>query len=100
MEWVAFIIAVGALALAVLAFKRTGGLAEMKTKVDALSSLGLTEMKKQVEYLSPLGESLRKKTADVLDRLEKRVRGEEKKEQSDSIRKEEVGVKKGEGENG
>jgi len=31
-----------------------------------------------MESLSSLGESLRKKTADILDRLEKRVRGDEK----------------------
>jgi len=63
MEWVAFIISIIALGLSVLAMKRTGGVAEMK---------------KEVESLSSLGESLRKKSADILDRLEKRVRGEEK----------------------
>lgn len=52
MEWITFIIAVVALVLSIWALKRTGGLVEMKTKVDALSSLGLKEMKKQVD--SPL----------------------------------------------
>lgn len=75
MEWIALIVAVGALVLSIWALKRTGGLVEMKMKVDALSSIGLTEMKKQVETLSSLGESLREKTADILDRLEKKVRG-------------------------
>ena len=65
----------------------------MKAKVDALSSLGLTEMKKQVESIA---ESFREKTADILDRLEKKVRGEEKREEGDSIRREEEGPK-GEG---
>jgi len=92
MEWVALILAVGALVISIWALKRTGGLVDMKTKVDSLSSLGLTEMKKQVESLSTTGETLRKKTADILDRLEKRVRGEEKieekKEGGDSIKKE------------
>ena len=78
MEWITFIIAVVALVLSIWALKRTGGLIEMKTKVDGLSSLGLTEVKKQVESLSSMGESLREKTADVLERLEKKVRGEEK----------------------
>jgi len=78
MEWITFIIAIVALGLSIWALKRTGGLVEMKSKVDALSSLGLTEVKKQVESLSTLGESLREKTADILDRLEKKVRGEEK----------------------
>ncbi len=49
MEWVAFIFSIIALVLSIWALKRTGGLADMKVKVDSLSSLGLTEMKKQVE---------------------------------------------------
>ena len=78
MEWVAFIIAVIALGLSIWALKKMGGLEEMKTKVDSFSSLGLTEVKKQVDSLSSMGESLREKTADILERLEKKVRGEEK----------------------
>ncbi len=93
MEWIALILAVVALILSIWAIKRTGGLVEMKAKVDALSSLGLTEMKKQVESIA---ESFREKTADILDRLEKKVRGEEKREEGDSIRREEEGPK-GEG---
>ena len=92
MEWVALILSVGALIISIWALKRIGGLADMTTKVDSLSSLGLTELKKQVESLSSTGETLRKKTADILDRLEKRVRGdeklEEKKEEGNSVNKE------------
>ena len=80
MEWLAFIFSVLALVLSIWAIKKTGALAEMKTRVDALSSLGLTEMKKQGESLSSLGESVRGKTADALDRLGKKVRGDEKPE--------------------
>ena len=50
-------------------------------------------MKKEIESVSSLGESLRKKTADVLDRVEKKVRGDEKPEEKikegESIKKEE-----------
>jgi len=56
MEWIAFIISLVALGFSALAMRKTGGLAEMRKE----------------------GESLRKKTADLLDRVEKRVRGEEK----------------------
>jgi len=63
MEWVAFILSIAALGISLLALRRTGGIGEMK---------------KEMESLSSLGESLRKKTADILDRLEKRVRGDEK----------------------
>ncbi|MGQ9696155.1 MAG: hypothetical protein ACUVWV_15580 [Thermodesulfobacteriota bacterium] len=63
MEWVAFILSILALVISLLALKRAGGVGEVK---------------KEIESLSSMGESLRKKTADILDRLEKRVRGEEK----------------------
>ena len=63
MEWAAFILSIAALGISLLVLRRTGGIGEMKKEMDSLSSLG---------------ESLRKKTADILDRLEKRVRGEEK----------------------
>jgi cytosine/uracil/thiamine/allantoin permease len=67
MEWVTLIISVIALGLSIWAMKRTGG---------------LNEMKKEVESVSSLGESLRKKTADVLDRVEKKVRRDEKPEET------------------
>jgi hypothetical protein len=95
MEWLAFIFSVLALVLSVWALRRTGGLAEMKTKVENLSSLGLTEMKKQMESLSPLADSLRGKTADLFNLLEKKVRGEEKPEEK---LKREEGIQKEEGE--
>lgn len=63
MEWVAFILSILALVISFLALKRAGG---------------VREVKKEIESLSSMGESLRKKSADILDRLEKRVRGEEK----------------------
>jgi uncharacterized protein YoxC len=78
MGWITLIVAIVAVIFSIWALKRTGGLDEMKTKVDTFSSLGLAEMKKQVESFSSMSESLREKTADVLDRLEKKVRGEEK----------------------
>jgi len=80
MEWVALIISVIALGLSIWAMNRTGG---------------LKEMKKEIESVSSLGESLRKKTADVLDRVEKKVRGDEKPEEKI---KEGVTIKKEEGD--
>lgn len=75
MEWVAFILSILALVISLLALKRAGGVGEVK---------------KEIESLSSMGESLRKKTADILDRLEKRVRGEEKlKEEKEGELKEE-----------
>ena len=67
MEWVAFFISIAALGFSLLALKRTGGMGEMKKE----------------------GEALRKSSADLLERLEKRIRGEEKadsKEESPPVK--------------
>jgi len=54
-----FIIAVIALVIAIAAFKRTGGLGELKHQVQTL-------------------DSVRARTADALNRLEQLVRGKER----------------------
>jgi hypothetical protein len=93
MEWLALIFSILAVVLSIWTFRRMGGLTEIKTRMDALSSLGLTEMKKQGDSLSSLGESVRGKAADALDHLGKKVRGAEKPEEEikgeESVKKEE-----------
>ncbi len=69
MSVIALIISIVALILAYQAYSKSGGTVdELKTKVD---ELGITT------------ENLRKKTADTISRLEKAVRGEEKKAGTD-----------------
>lgn len=63
MEYVALLLSIIALVVAVLAYARTGGIREVKAQV---SSLGTTV------------ESVREKTADTLNKMEKLVRGSEK----------------------
>ena len=63
MEAVTLLIAVTALAIAIIAFARTGG---------------IHEVRRQVETMSLKTESARDKTADALDRLERLIRGREK----------------------
>ena len=63
MEVLTLLIAVAALAIAVAAYTRTGGIQKLRRQVDALGSAS---------------ESVREKTADVLDRLERLIRGREK----------------------
>jgi hypothetical protein len=72
------VIAVVALIIAILAYQRTGGTAELKRKIE--STVGPEDAKKQMESLSAMTDSLREKTADALDRLEKAVRKTEKGE--------------------
>lgn len=63
MEVLSLIIAVIAIAIAVAAFMRTGG---------------VRELKHQVQTLSSTTDSVRDRTADALNRLEQLVRGKER----------------------
>ena len=78
----AFIIAIVALIISVLAYQRTGGAKELKKTVDSLSSTMETlkdragvGLKEQMETLTSVTESLKDKTAGAIDRLEKALRG-------------------------
>jgi len=61
----AFIISVIALVLAIVAFRRTGGMTDLKEEVDSLGSVTNT---------------LRDKTANTLEKMEKAVRKTDKDE--------------------
>jgi uncharacterized protein YoxC len=81
---ITFIIAIVALIISLLAYRRAGGARELKKTVDSLTSTmeSLTGragvgLKEQVEHLTSVTESLREKTADIIDRVEKAVRREE-----------------------
>jgi hypothetical protein len=78
MEGITLLIAVVALILAILAYQRTGGTAELKRQIEAGTSS--PELKKQIDALVAMTDSLREKTADALDRLEKVIRKTEKAE--------------------
>lgn len=78
MEGITLLIAVVALIIAILAYQRTGGTAELKRQIDA--GVSSPELKKQVDALAAMTDSLREKTADALDRLEKVIRKTEKGE--------------------
>jgi hypothetical protein len=78
MEGITLLIAVVALIIAILAYQRTGGTAELKRQIEAGTSS--PELKKQVDALVAITDSLREKTADALDRLEKVIRKTEKAE--------------------
>ena len=78
---VTFIIAIIALIISILAYRRTGGAKELKKTVDNLSSTMESvkdrtgeSVREQVEKLTSVTESLREKTADAIDRVEKSLR--------------------------
>ncbi len=78
MEGITLLIAVAALIIAILAYQRTGGTAELKRQIESATSS--PDLKRQVDSLIALTDSLREKTADALDRLEKVIRKTEKGE--------------------
>jgi hypothetical protein len=70
MEIVALIISIVALIIGIVAYSRTGGVADLKKRVEDLTNAGET-------MVSKASDSLRDKTADVLGKVEDAVRGEE-----------------------
>jgi hypothetical protein len=78
MEALTLFIAVVALIVAILAYQRTGGTAELVRKIE--SGISSEDLKKQMSALTSMTDALREKTADALDRLEKVIRRTEKSE--------------------
>jgi len=74
MEAVALIISIVALIIAIMAYSRAGGVADLKKRVEALTDAGET-------IVSKASDSLRDKTADVLGKVEDAVRGEEQEKE-------------------
>jgi hypothetical protein len=74
MDVLALLISVIALILAYSAYRKSGGSTE--------------ELKSKVEDIGITTESLRLKTADLLNRLEKTVRGENKKVKDEAVSEE------------
>lgn len=74
MEALTLLIAVIALGIAIVAFKRTGG---------------IEDLRHQVEGFGSKSEMARQKTADALNRLEQLIRGKEKPRTEKDTEKEE-----------
>jgi hypothetical protein len=76
MEAITLLIAVAALIIAILAYQRTGGTAELKRRFESKTSS--LDLKQEMDTLVTMTDALREKTADALDRLEKVIRKTEK----------------------
>jgi len=79
---ITLIIAIIALLISILAYRRAGGAKELRKTVDSLASTlesvkdhAGEGLKEQVKHLTSVTESLKEKTADAIDRVEKAVRG-------------------------
>jgi len=87
METLALIISIIALIIAILAYQKVGGVADLKKQTEVLTNVGDTIVKAT--------DSLRDKTANILERMEGAVRGtEEKKEGEKSKEKPKAGKEK------
>jgi len=76
MEIVALLFAVAAFIISILAYRRTGGTAELKRQIASKTSS--LDLKQEMNTLVTMADALREKTADALDRLEKVIRKTEK----------------------
>ena len=85
MEIFALIISIIALIIAILAYNKVGGVADLKKQTEVLTNVGDTIVKAT--------DSLRDKTANILDRMEAAVRGTEEKEDAPKAEKKKVGEK-------
>jgi len=86
---ISFIIAIIALLISILAYRRAGGARELKKTVDSLTSTMESlkdrtggSVREQVEKLTSVTDSLRERTADVIDRAEKVLRGKPEEKSS------------------
>ena len=70
METVALIISIVALIIAIVAYSRTGGVADLKKRVETLTNASES-------IVSKASDSLRDKAADMLGKVEDAVRGED-----------------------
>jgi len=78
MVYLTLILAVIALVIAILAYQKAGGLADLKKQIEQITSSD--EVKRSVQTLTSATESLKEKTADAIGKLESSFKKEAKEE--------------------
>lgn len=73
-----FIIAIVAVVIAILAYRKAGGVPDLKKQIDQIASS--VDFRKSVDTLAAATETIREKTAEAIGKLEATVRGEGKEE--------------------
>ncbi len=85
MVFLTLILSVVALIIAILAYQKVGGLADLKKQIDQIASS--EELKKSIESMAAATESLRERTAEAIGRLETTFRKEPKEEEEKPVTK-------------
>ena len=85
MQVMTLIISIIALIMAILVYRRVGGVADFKKQTETLSHVG--------DSIATATDSLRDKTPDVIDKMEAVVRGKEEPKQAPAARKAKQGQK-------
>ncbi len=75
---VTFILSIIALIIAILAYRKVGGLEDVKKQIDQIASSA--ELRKSIESMAAATESLRERTAEAIGRLETTFKKEPKEE--------------------
>lgn len=78
MEVLTLILAIAALVIAILAYKRAGGIADVKKRVDQIASA--IDVRKSVDALVAATDTLKEKTAEAIGKLEATVKREKREE--------------------
>ena len=68
-----------ALAIAILAYQKAGGLADLKKQIDQIASSA--DLRKSIDSLRATTDTLREKTAEAIGKLETTLRGKAKEEE-------------------
>lgn len=84
MVYLTLILAVIALVIAILAYQKAGGLADLKKQIEQITSSG--EFKRSVETLGSATDSLKEKTAGAIGKLEATFKKEAKEEKKPTRR--------------
>lgn len=72
------ILAVVAMVIAILAYKKTGGMADLRKQIDQIATS--VDLRKSINSLTAAADTLREKTAEAIGKLEDIVRRERREE--------------------
>jgi hypothetical protein len=78
MVYLTFVLAVIALIIAILAYQKAGGLANVRKQIEQVTSSG--ELKKSIDSLASTTESLKEKTAEAIGKIEAAFKKEPREE--------------------
>ncbi len=78
MDIISLILAVIALVIAILAYQKVGGIADLRKQIDQIASS--EDLRKSVDSLRVAADTLREKTVEAIGKLETTLRGKKREE--------------------